>query len=85
MGTMTFHLPPGLPDDARTALERASVAGGQVYYASFPDGKTKRLTNDLSQYALPVLSVTPDASARKNLPRFQSTSRPAGMPPTAVA
>src|SRR5438270_3475750 len=40
-----------------------SVAGGQVYYASFPDGKTRRLTNDLSQYALQVLSVTPDASA----------------------
>ena len=40
-----------------------SVAGGQIYYASFPDGNTRRLTNDLTQYAMPVLSVTPDASA----------------------
>src|SRR5207244_3511115 len=29
MGTMIFDLPPRLPDDAREALERASVAGGQ--------------------------------------------------------
>jgi hypothetical protein len=29
MGTMTFQLPPGMPEDAQTALERASVAGGQ--------------------------------------------------------
>ncbi|HWY85919.1 MAG TPA: hypothetical protein VNX28_04300, partial [Gemmataceae bacterium] len=29
MGTMTFDLPPHLPVDAQTALERASVAGGQ--------------------------------------------------------
>jgi Tol biopolymer transport system component len=40
-----------------------SVAGGQIYYASFPNGKTRRLTNDLTQYALQVLSITPDASA----------------------
>ncbi|MCS7045694.1 MAG: hypothetical protein NZO58_05000, partial [Gemmataceae bacterium] len=29
MGTMLFHLPPGLPDDVLAELERASVAGGQ--------------------------------------------------------
>jgi Tol biopolymer transport system component len=29
-----------------------TVAGGQIYYASFPEGKTKRLTNDLTQYTL---------------------------------
>jgi serine/threonine protein kinase/Tol biopolymer transport system component len=40
-----------------------SVAGGQIYYASYPEGKTRRLTNDLTQYAMPVLSITPDASA----------------------
>src|SRR5882724_11442399 len=40
-----------------------SVAGGQIFYASYPEGKSKRLTNDLTQYALPVLSITPDASA----------------------
>src|SRR3954464_13120917 len=40
-----------------------SVAGGQIFYASYPEGKSKRLTNDLSQYVLQVLSITPDASA----------------------
>jgi serine/threonine protein kinase len=40
-----------------------AVAGGQIYYASFPEGKVKRLTNDLTRYALPVLSITPDSSA----------------------
>ena len=40
-----------------------AVGGGQIYYASYPEGKSKRLTNDLTNYALPVLSITPDASA----------------------
>jgi len=40
-----------------------SVAGGQIFYASYPEGKSKRLTNDLTNYVLPVLSITPDASA----------------------
>src|SRR4051794_36198575 len=29
MGVMIFELPPDMPEDARAALERASVAGGQ--------------------------------------------------------
>src|SRR4051794_11039580 len=49
-----------------------SVAGGQIYYASFPEGQSKRLTNDLTQYALLVLSVTPDASAMAAL-QFQNS------------
>ena len=49
-----------------------SAAGGQIFYASYPEGKSKRLTNDLTQYALPVLSITPDASAMAVL-QFQNS------------
>ena len=40
-----------------------SIGGGRLHYATYPGGKVTRLTNDLSSYVLPVLSVTPDASA----------------------
>jgi len=49
-----------------------SAAGGQIYYASYPEGKSKRLTNDLTNYVLPVLSITPDASAMAVL-QYQSS------------
>jgi serine/threonine protein kinase len=40
-----------------------SIGGGRLYHATYPGGKITRLTNDLSSYVVPVLSVTPDASA----------------------
>jgi serine/threonine protein kinase len=58
--------PIWLPDGSALLVvirERAGSSRGQIWTVSYPDGQAHRLSNDLTNYSLPWLALSRDASS----------------------